>query len=244
MPYMMASIRYLVDLETYKLVHFTSSLEPDLVHIPLYFLRYSDHVSLRRIFQAASGENTVKLNKIEVEFFQIGEKTANFGFDRHIVSLKFFDRIRGTDIGMDIQISPYFGGLATARPSATEVRAIGYDVEMDGKVERFRTDFSPMDSGIFQSMDTLARANTYYPSVKDKFYYGLSHHHYRVQYRNKKLHGSCFALLCGTWAILLDDDLSLDAIVLLKGASQELLIVDRFIYVASRYIIKFLTLMG
>lgn len=82
------------------------------------------------------------------------------------------------------------------------------------------------------------------PPIQVNLYYGLSSHKYDVTYKGKQLRCSCYAVLLGTVAVLLNDDFSFDSLVLLNGAVPHELDVARVIYTVNSHVIKVVVSVG
>lgn len=247
MQYQLVDRRYLLNMETFKFVSTRERKAGDTVYVPIYMQQYKDNVMLQRIFEDCVKVPWTRLNDLQIEFFNFSSRIStlgheDFGFDRHEAYLKFIDKARGCGVEVNMTIDPYYGALQHARPSATQIRGVYYTVSVNGQMQKIRTDFMPMDSGSFAQIDSLARAHTYRTVIADKFYFGVRHQSYRVRYRGKVLPNRYIAMMCGSCGILLNSDFSFASIVLLKGASTELLDVERFLYTSNRDIVKFVTL--
>ena len=73
--------------------------------------------------------------------------------------------------------------------------------------------------------------------------YGLIQSKYEVAYKGNKLDGTCYCFLFGIWGILLRDDLSIDALVLIRGQKGTLITIEHFLWTSSPYITKFILMM-
>lgn len=68
--------------------------------------------------------------------------------------------------------------------------------------------------------------------------FGLTDATYEVCYRDRLLDGRSLALLVGPWGILLGDDFSFDALVLLNGAKPGMLDIGEILYTTNPYLVK------
>ena len=72
--------------------------------------------------------------------------------------------------------------------------------------------------------------------------FGVSHNQFEVEYKRKRLNGKCFALIYGTWAILLSDKLEFDTLVSIGILTDGVIHVDKIFYTVNPYITKLLML--
>ena len=114
----------------------------------------------------------------------------------------------------------------------------------DGKREqKFYTKFTVFHepSEVFKWIPDLGHEERN-PSHGKQFSFGLSPQEYTFTYRGRQLGGTSLAYMCGPFAVLLDDDLSFDTLVALRGVQYNELIVDKFVYTVNTYIIKVMAL--
>lgn len=105
------------------------------------------------------------------------------------------------------------GGLKTHR------------TEFDRKIEQAMT-FNPELECVYKDNSSLVLAHGLIPAI------------YAVFYKGRQLSGMTLAFMCGTWGILLKDDLSFDSFVVFKSYTPSSLEVDKFIYTVNPYITK------
>lgn len=242
MSHLLASLENLIDLETYQFVPIKDAKGLDVVYVPLYFSRYSAEYALHSIYRYASPNHNVKLNGIEIEFTCLDKAAKPFGFSKHKANIKFYDSSKKCDVSCELQVKPYFGSPVYPLEESEKLAGVDYTLKTFDRKSKMSVDLPYPDEKRFHAVDSLARVYPLYPYIKDTFNFGVSSKQFEVEYRDIKLGGTCYAMLCGTWAILLDDDLSFDALVLLNGISGGVLRVEHFLYVASPYITKFLFL--
>ena len=80
---------------------------------------------------------------------------------------------------------------------------------------------------------------------KDSFAlnYGMTCNQFSIMYHDKLLDGKCLIFIYGIWGILLRDDLSIDALVLIGGQKGTLITIDHFLWTSNPYITKFILMM-
>lgn len=119
-------------------------------------------------------------------------------------------------------------------------------VDVNGITKRYKNDldltYDENDISMFSPVMGVC-----YSRLKNsgltKFPFGLRRSQYRIVYHGKWIDGTCYAMLCGTYAVLLNDDLSFHSLGLLCGCTTEALNISRFIYTTNTFISKLMTLL-
>lgn len=75
----------------------------------------------------------------------------------------------------------------------------------------------------------------------DRIYFGISDVPLKVHYRGKHI-GESYAMMCGTCAILLGDDMTFDTLAYLSRASRDTIVIDKFAYTTNTYVLKLMML--
>lgn len=68
--------------------------------------------------------------------------------------------------------------------------------------------------------------------------FGLTKRKFTVKIGSHELNGTCYAYLCGVYAILLDDKLNFDSLVVLSMIDDTTLYCEKIIYSLNTYVIK------
>ena len=223
MSYIVGTKQYMIDLETFKFVKYESGAGLDILR-PFYMyemrVQYPDNE--RRT-------NVVSLNGLDIEF--LDHKAWNLGDCKAV--LHFEDKHGAFHvIGMKVQHNVIGPDLV-----------FYYESTVDGKIDQgSMTLRNPFVGEIkFQYIPGLGRQ--YSGELKNsKLHYGIRPKQYAVEYNGKRLGGTSYVMLCGAWAVLLDDNLSFDAVALLNNAQSEIIGVERFIYTDNPYITKLMML--
>lgn len=242
--YCLTSLDYMLDLHTFKLAPIEAITDRDVVGVPIYMSSYSGYTKLHEVFRHASPDHRVRLNQLEVQLISRTVELKPFGFGKHVAKVSFFDTIDKEDKELELSVAPYFGSSAAFGLTKSYIEGVNYTIRTDNRIKRIRMDITPEDTQHFFSIDNLPHVRTQHPEMRDIFNFGVDYKQYEVVYRDKKMNGTCYAMLCGSWGILLDDNMMLDAIVLLNTVKEGYLGVEHFIYVANTYITKFITLSG
>lgn len=235
--YLQASKNYAIDLETYQLVPLKDVAYPyGELHIPCYFRYPSKYRYMNGI---AGWEDTIKLNGFWLNFWNYDSSYDVNGFCSYEVDIKL-------------------DGFQMRMRYNTGVSHVGGSSMLDNPLYHLnygdtkKIVMSVFDSNKFQNVSGLYRMKYFIPTrgngflgkgVSTNLYCGLSHRQYEIVVNGKPLRGTCYALLLGTWAILLDDDLSFDSIAILRGVSTKSLEIEKFMYTVNPYIVKVMTLM-
>lgn len=228
MGYLVATKQSLLNKETFKFVKY----HPDAgLDIQRPFYMYEDRVT----YPSNEKRTTVvELNKLWIAF----SNADRWYWGDSSADIMFTDKNRLSHaIRLDVQHN-------TTPNDVT----IYWRVEMEGKGGK--TEQGQMVLGkpfqgeiAFQYIPGLGRQYT--AEMKDnKLHYGVRQHQYGITYQGRTLRGACYAMLCGMWAVLLDDDMSFDALVMLNKAQSGSLGIERILYTDNPYLLKMKMLLG
>ena len=78
--------------------------------------------------------------------------------------------------------------------------------------------------------------------IRDSFSYGLLPSRYVICYRGRQMRLERYVLVCGSWAVLLTDDMQFETLCALGGMTNSVLNINRVIYTLNPYIVKAMTL--
>lgn len=199
--------------------------------------------NLESIYGQLSWRDSVELNNLTIHFSNFTVVGGTPIYDWHRAIIKFPDK-RGRTVELDFSANPSF----QYSPFEHEVKylsQVAYELLTNKISKQVVTEFSDSQFSIRIHFEHIAGLGSMRDSgglARDKFCFGIKHTPYSVIYHGRKLEGSCYAFLCGTWAILLDDDLSFDSLVTLRDNAQSSLVVDKFLYTQNSYILKVLML--
>lgn len=122
---------------------------------------------------------------------------------------------------------------------------VEHKIDINGVVKQYNRDldltYEENDITMFSPIQGVCYSRLQ-NSGMSRFPYGLRKKQYRIMYREKWIEGTCYAVLCGTYAVLLNDDLSFHSLGLLCGCTSDALNIDRFIYTTNTFISKLMTL--
>lgn len=235
MSYLMCSHNHMIDLETFKMVNcFGQRLTDEDVKVPFFMWWYYNSLhNLKRSY-------LMELNGFSVNFRESYRTSRHFFTRNQKAVITLQDKVRGEEVVLELVLHPSVRWPRDGRMKGRLNKDMKYEFTKDGNTQEIHSRLENNQS-LFVPIQGLPKVDIRY-HTEDTFSYGILPTQYTVMYRHKQLGGSCYALLCGPWGILLDDDFSFDSLVLLNGASQSILIVDRFLYTTNTYVIKFVTL--
>ena len=241
--YLMLSKQYFRDLDSGKLVTKSEKLNPNNTYIPKYFWGSDINPQLATGFEMKDGQlinifsNNLETNVIELYGIRI------VFHDLFSADVTFYDNRKHARHTINIIGYPHF---MDRKFNSKRTDTIYSDVDLtmcfDNVAKTFNV--SMLNRDMFKSIGYLAQKNGEKTSKSNalSLNYGMLNNDFKIEYKGNMLEGSCYAYIFGVWAILLQDNLSFDALVTLKGYNKDKLIVDKFIYTSNVYIIKILTL--
>lgn len=236
MGYELVSKSYVVDMDSWQFYKVTGSMDLPGVRIPYYMEQLRDGAKLSNLFDQGKRSMAVELNGFSVEFAEGYRASRRYLFGGNQKAI-----IRHAGKELELWIRPKI-----SYPRDGRVKAWISDVNYEFDDGSRKSSFSTLHSGgwrhqSFFNIQGLVRTKIRY-QTEDELCFGVLPTQYDVLYKEKQLGGKCYALVLGTWGILLDDDLSLDSVVILRGASQSILNVEKFLYTVNSYVMKFIVL--
>lgn len=244
MSYVQATQGYVIDRETFHFHRDPSTMTLDFgaeVSVPMYLWGFPEedkHIAstfhsitgghLQKTVIVYKKSNCMWLNNLEVWFSD----------SYHKATVQFHDKIRRDEVRIDLDVWLIRGMKNVG--GATGYRTVGanYNYKIGEQFGNEECLFANIDSWwpYFKYIDGFGSNEM--NAGDNKFILGLSHHQFDIVYRGRSLNGKCYALLCGTWAVLLTDELEFDALVWLDGANRETLYVHTIAYTTNPYLMK------
>ena len=239
--YTMCSLRQLMDKETHKFLPIENKPAECEIDVPWYLGRQGRWEDDGTRF-AQPGIKLIR--KYRVEFNQM---SVHFMRDYEYAKVRFFDSHINTERILEIHAKP--SGNIYGRPGKQkrEMHGVNYRVECLDWCKTFYTEFErPHENRAFNWITTLGHhGDDEGGIVSDKcFSYGVVDIEYSVIYKGRLLGGKTLAMICGPWAVLLDDEFRFDSLVTLTALKSYEMTVDRFVYTVNPYITKMIVLMG
>lgn len=247
MAHLLANTQFAIDTETWKFFPVTGKALLPEVMVPFYLWGHgaAHNVSVSNIeYKDKKGEYirdkltyrkcyTIELNGLKVRFLNADYKTCLVMF-----------KDNGKPVNIDLLISPVTRDSTIGRFKMGNLLGAKYRVTINNHVvyhESTYTSTNVPEGSSFKRVWTLGNKDI--PEYIDSYpQYGVSKNQFTVHYKNRVL-GQCYAMLCGTWAVLLDDDLSIDSVCALEGVGYDALYVDKFFYSVNTYVVKMMTLL-
>ena len=241
--YLMLSKQFFRDLDSGKLVTKSDKLNPNNTYIPKYFWDNSINPQLAVGFEMKNGQlvNTFS-NNLETNVIELYGIRVVF-HNHYSADITFYDNRKKARHTINIIGYPhYMQRQVNSKRQDKLYRSIDLTMCFDGVSKTFNVDM--LNRQAFKSIGYLAQISDETTSKANTLplSYGMLNNDFKIEYKGNILEGSCYAYIFGVWAILLQDNLSFDALVTLKGCDRDKLIVDKFIYTSNAYIIKIITL--
>lgn len=231
--YLQCAEHWMIDHETHQFVMRKDAVPPAKIDVPFFLwpegyertteIERDDGTKLEYV-------SVLKLNKCAIWF--------NNWYQSAVMSLK--DSWRGGDHVIEISALPRLTNYVNSfNTLSTGIAGIDYMLKIDGEEHYHDFEFQRITSMIreFECIPNVVRQRNE-SRIKTNFKYGIVPEQFRVSYKDRWLNGKSYALLCGPWAVLLNDSLEFDSLAFLKGARPYVLDVDRFGFTVNPYILK------
>lgn len=233
--YMMACDKYLIDYSEWKLIHIIEK-QPDVeILVPNFIWRYGSIDSYTK--QGVSG--TFK----KTFFIPMHNFTLQLESEKERITIHLRHDGNNVIIGFNPQ---HFFKRVLGKP---ELISAEYEVAVNGVLGKtYKSIFLRMKDSLIEDWPFHYVNGLSYNSILEtsdrRFAFGLWNIQYRIFFREKKLEGTSYALLLGTYAILLKDDLSFDSLVTLGAVYKGELHINDIIYTVNPYVTKLKMLGG
>lgn len=247
--YVQLSSQHYKDKDTGKIIVDSKRGHPFETEIPHYFWKDSikEHIVTGLELKNGQLQNEYSSNKLCHDFTLNGIRIAFRDTDlekRSWISntdIVFYDNRKKERHSVQIVTDPELT-LTQGRSKYLKLCSTSTQITFDGAKGYFVSRFDSSDNLKQLGIGYLAQTRIGKDSDYQVYNYGLRLAPYNISYRGRDLEGSCYAYIYGNWALLLQDNLSFDALVLLKGWNHEKLVIDKFIYTSNVYLIKVLSL--
>lgn len=223
------------DRKTNKFMQQTEAALRAGIEVPFFLWQFEErreHTS--KVYGKPAGvfrqTHDIELNHFKVKFIGSGPKSAE---------VRFFDSLRGS-LSV-IEIDAELCTVSTAH--GIDLIGVTHTVTNNGDTRIHRTMLSN-PAWVSPNFCRIPGLGCTKESVigRNRLSLGVLPSRYIVRYRGKKLNGNSYALVSGTWAVLLGDDMSFDSIVILNGATQSVLEIDQVAYTVNPYMVKVMTM--
>jgi hypothetical protein len=233
--YLAISEKHFIDQETFKIVEKAKRKSPNICRYPYYFpdsYKTSKTVSGFSISGGVLGNNyNISEDSNEVVFNQIRVAPISGKFNHRI---KFYDNRKKERHTIDIfaEVPHYMNGNP-------DVYCVDFDIHFDESASKTFNYKVESPTSKFHAIASLIQ-NEFKVSTSRKYTFntGLLGSQYILSYKGRQLEGKCYVFMNRQWCIILQDDLSLDAIALMESWGSNKITISEFIYTSNPYLIK------
>lgn len=240
---LLANKHYVIDPETFKFVHTRNCGADTYVDVPLYFWPAAK-VMLPK--SRLTQQRTIELNELLINFKSFVMQDGVLYFDYHECFLDFKDR--GETKSLVLAVNPLFSHVNFLDVYSVQLRSVQYELFMNmNKISEHSTRFFTTQVVVlprFNSYPELAELKAKARSVQDRFSFGITQNQCGVVYKGQKLNRKFLVMMCGTYAVLLTDDMKFDSLAVLDQTIRGMIFVDKFLYSVNPYIVKLITLLN
>lgn len=226
--YLQACYKNLIDLDTWKMIGQAERAVPYEIQVPFYLWTYPELSGHKYADGMCLRTHTIELNDLSVKF--------RGHYMQAVVT--FIDTAEGCV--REIKINTDIETVRHATLTGHIERTYGVDYVIDGitGVSNIRTDFHGI---AFSQMPGLGVIDIPKYANAD-FSYGIYNLPYTIYRGDSQLRTNRYVLLCGSWAVVLHDDFTFCALVLLEAAMPRKLYLHKVLYSTDRTFIKELML--
>ena len=225
----------LIDRKTFKFCPQTSEALKEGIEVPFYlwYFKGADN----HIWRMNDVQNVVFTKTDTIELNGLSVKLPGHDYKRG--DIVFYDTAQKRQRELTITVQLLTGG--SSHGIVLHGASFGWVLDDDYKELLLQYHQPNWVAPNFCHVASLGRINSGAIGL-NTFSFGVNQEKYIVRYRGKKLNGSCYALLCGPWGILLDDDLQFDSLVILNGCTSAVLEIERVAYTVNPYVTKMVML--
>lgn len=230
--YLKACKSKLIDLDTYKFINFESRVRPAQINVLPFHWFYGKNSSHR------VPNSGCLMTKTEAFWLNKMDVILSYGWRK--ADIRFPDPKTGKKHRMDV-----FCLVRAIRPGYVRPSGVEYTIRLDDSLQKITTEFGDEHAtqSRFLTVAELDNVGVAKLSIMEELSFGVSPNQFEIYYRGKKLNGTSYALLMGTYAVLLSDKLEFDSLVLLSAVETGKMTVDNIVYSVNPYLIKIKTLM-
>lgn len=236
---------WLIHPKTFEFVKSVDEITVDTVKVPPYLWSHGDKLVFTEHWGRAERVLELELNNLRVDFMEHGSFFFADITTRDEAAGKRLTFNLMCSLDVDTQYTAFTTPNASPiRKRLDSLRGIDYQLVMNdspAKVSSHKYGQYEQLECQFETIPEHGKTDVSTIGLND-FSIGLSNHQWRVSYHGKMLNGSCYALVCGPWGIILSDDLKFDSLVYLSAVGNGTLVVEKIMYTVNSYIVKIRTL--
>lgn len=238
MNYLMLCEDMYYNQETGEVVSFSALPRPVRVSIPFWLWSFRESLG-RGVDNGGhiTGEDfelfsvtCMRLNNCQIT------ATKRFGS----IMVEFFDKKQNKNVHLKVAIER--DNLGILRDKLHRTAAMRHFVWVDGEYRSSRNYRLKFDTGskAAKCMTGLSECFTREARTEamDVFSYGFCKQKFSVVYNGRCLEKEYHAFLCGTWAVLLNDDLSFNSVVVVNDVRPYSLVVENILYTVDPYLVR------
>ena len=242
--YLQATSDWLIDVINWRFVPAHKREDPCGVVVPMYLWNYVNECGNRVVPVNKGNGQVVYTELLKSDEIELNDLTVRFSNGYRSASIDFKNPADGRKVLIDLGCSPEASGSFNLNGYRTRgMRGMAYRITIHSHTQVVFVKFDDVYAGVqdFISIPGLGRFGDGSPCAAN-WNYGISPSTYELRYKGKVLEARSLALLCGSWAVLLDEELRFSAYVLLKRAKPYFLDIEHIIYTTSRYYTKVMVL--
>ena len=190
----------------------------------------------RRIVVRQSDE--FRLGNMEIRIRDMDMHQLKFGhYNSHSVRILI-------DGEKKIELKVKAGWGVGIYPNTWQLTGVDYHINCLGEKSFYKSGLPFILGKSFFKVSHLPLMDLDVGVISDKMFFGIRDCEFDVTYNKRLLHDKYRAFVCGTWGILVDEELQFIALALFRSVSDEDLIVDKFVYTVNRRLVKEIMLRG
>lgn len=238
--YLQTSNRHYLDTETWKIIKQGQLVKPFEMVVPFWYWHFKEATErcVRGMPKIIDGKPKIPVSLFRKQHtVELNDLSVQFGDDFTHVLIKFFnvkrDRLSSIELATKLRWK-WLPHLSTR----SFLGGVDYKCVLDDETPaKIETKFyqTLLSAPNFCSIPNLS-LDEKNSDEREMLYYGILPWQMDVKYKETWLNGQSWALLCGTWAILLSDDFKFDSLVALSGATCTTLVAERFLFTVNSYI--------
>lgn len=227
MRYRAINLWWLVNPETWEIVNIEDRRRGVEIDIPYFLWEYD---SVDTCYMPGSSDICHRTYKMELNNLEIAipvsEGTGTIA--------------RFTAKGQEHKIKVMKSHIMTPYTALHNIHTTNYACYVDDECKEYATSHWSFSNEFKFIKGLLSQYPT--KSCKDRLFFGIKESKYHLVYRETPIQHDCYALLMGTWAILLTDKFEFDSLVVLREANQVELVIDSIVYTMSPYMTKIMVM--
>lgn len=237
--YLLANQRSVLNRETWKFEPIRGIITHPVLEIPFYLWTYGkesdEKVSEYPVKGRLGLKKVNRLTSRKVYSLELNDLVITWPHKKwRDTRIEFRDPVKGSIVELVLSMQPVTTGLRNVggRLSQLLVGAY-YNLSIMGDIKVYQSNFNDDSFGVMPGMGWREIDNLGLKGLAC----GIKETQYDIEYNGDYL-GQSYAFTCGTWCILLGDDMKFDTLAYLEGCERGTLKVDRFVYTTNTFVLK------